>query len=131
MGLCLALMLAGYLLLYRGWRQVHGAHGTIVRDGIYACVRHPQYTGLFLLIACFLVQWPTLITVLMAPILLYAYLRLVQEEEGIMIERFGDVYARYAERTPRFFPPTTEWFALFTAKVPDYTEDGGESWKGF
>ena len=93
MGLSLALMLAGYLLLSRGWRQVHGAHGKIVSDGLYAFVRHPQYTGLFLLIAGFLVQWPTLITVLMAPILLYAYLRLVQEEEGIMIERFGDVYA--------------------------------------
>ena len=119
MGLSLALMLAGYLLLSRGWRQVHGAHGKIVSDGLYAFVRHPQYTGLFLLIGGFLVQWPTLITVLMTPVLVYAYVRLARQEEGVMIERFGSDYVQYAERTPRLFPARAYWIAFFTAKVPD------------
>ncbi|MEA3274085.1 MAG: isoprenylcysteine carboxylmethyltransferase family protein [Pseudomonadota bacterium] len=131
MALSLALMLAGYLLLSRGWRQVHGARGRMVTDGLYAYARHPQYTGLFLLIAGFLVQWPTLITVLMAPVLLYAYVRLAGQEEGVMTERFGDAYRRYAERVPRFFPPAARWGAFLSAEVPDYAAEGGERWKGF
>ena len=56
MGLSLVLLLAGYVLLSKGWRQVHQAHGRLVTDGVYAYVRHPQYTGLFLVIIAFLVQ---------------------------------------------------------------------------
>jgi len=81
MGLSLALMLMGYTLLSKGWSQIHRERGGLVTDGIYAYVRHPQYTGLFLLIAGFLVQWPTILTVLMAPVLLYAYVHLARREE--------------------------------------------------
>lgn len=130
MGLSLVLMLAGYLLLSRGWRQVHGAHGRLVTEGLYAYARHPQYTGLFLLIAGFLVQWPTLITVLMAPVLFYAYVRLAWQEEGDMTERFGDAYVRYAEQVPRFFPPAARWGAFLTTPAPEGPEEGGTQWKG-
>ncbi len=81
MGLSLVLMLMGYTLLSKGWMQIHAARGGLVSDGIYAYVRHPQYTGLFLLIIGFLVQWPTLLTVIMAPIMLYAYVHLARVEE--------------------------------------------------
>ncbi len=125
MGLSLALMLAGYELLSKGWRQVHGAQGHLVTDGLYAYARHPQYTGLFLLIAGFLVQWPTLITVLMTPVLLYAYVRLARQEEGVVIDRFGDVYRRYAAGMPRFFPRVTEWGAFLFARIPAHPDSGG------
>ena len=124
MGASLVLMLAGYILLSRGWRQVHGAHGYMVTDGLYAYVRHPQYTGLFLVIAGFLVQWPTLLTVLMAPILLYAYVHLARSEERFMLKQFGEQYADYRRRVPAFFPPRYQWKALFTAPVP---EDGAHN----
>ena len=113
MGVSLVLMLAGYTLLSRGWRQVHGSHGQLTISGLYAVVRHPQYTGLFLIIAGFLVQWPTLITVLMAPVLFYAYIRLARQEEGVMTDRFGDAYAQYAQQVPSFFPPVGQWRQLF------------------
>lgn len=129
MVLSLALMLMGYLLLSRGWQQVHGTQGRMVTDGLYAFVRHPQYTGLFLLIAGFLVQWPTLVTVLMAPVLLYAYVRLARQEEGMMIERFGHIYTEYAERTPRFFPPVVQWTAFLAARVPSSATTGDTQWK--
>ncbi|WP_029131859.1 methyltransferase family protein [Sedimenticola selenatireducens] len=125
MGVSLVLMLAGYILLSRGWRQVHGSHGRMTTDGLYTVVRHPQYTGLFLLIAGFLVQWPTLITVLMAPILLYAYVRLARQEETVMTDRFGNDYVRYAERTPRFFPPVSRWGLLFSTQVLNRRSDAG------
>ena len=131
MGLSLTLMFAGYLLLSKGWRQVHGAHEKMVTDGLYVFVRHPQYTGLFLLIAGFLVQWPTLLTALMTPVLIVAYVRLAGQEERVMNERFGDLYTRYATQTRRFFPPMRKWVAFLSTQVPAYKEEGGEQWKGF
>jgi protein-S-isoprenylcysteine O-methyltransferase Ste14 len=118
MGASLVLMLAGYLLLSRGWRQVHSARGKMVTDGLYTYLRHPQYTGLFLVIAGFLVQWPTLLTVLMAPILVYAYVHLARSEERHMLNQFGDQYANYKLRVPAFFPPWRQWRVLFTTPVP-------------
>jgi protein-S-isoprenylcysteine O-methyltransferase Ste14 len=126
MALSLALMVLGYLLLSKGWRQIHGVHGQMASDGVYAYVRHPQYTGLFLLIAGFLVQWPTLITVLMAPILLVAYVRLAGDEEQAMLACFGRDYAEYAQRTPRFFPHAGSWINFVTSPVPVSGNDGGE-----
>ena len=127
MGASLALMLAGYVLLSKGWRQVHGAGRCVISGGLYAYVRHPQYTGLFLVITGFLVQWPTLLTVLMAPILLYAYVRLARSEERYMLKQFGEQYADYMRRVPAFFPPLHQWKALFTTQVPEEPGNGAHN----
>lgn len=119
MGLSLAFMLVGYTLLSKGWTQIHASHGKLVADGIYAYARHPQYTGLFLVISGFLIQWPTLITVLMAPLLLMAYVRLARFEERKALTEFGDAYREYVQRTPAFFPPLKQWLAFLTVNVPD------------
>ena len=52
----------------------------------------------------FLLQWPTLLTLLMFPFLLCMYGRLAVTEEQDMRERFGVEYQAYAARTPRFLP---------------------------
>jgi len=75
-----------------------------VTDGIYAFVRHPQYLGLFLLIASLLIQWPTILSVLMAPVLLLTYIRLARREEREMEAQFGDDYRNYEARVPAFLP---------------------------
>jgi len=75
-----------------------------VTDGIYRYVRHPQYTGFFLVILGFLIQWPTLITLAMAPILLWMYLRLARREEAVMIDQFGDTYRHYMTQVNGFLP---------------------------
>ncbi|MCW9012776.1 MAG: isoprenylcysteine carboxylmethyltransferase family protein [Gammaproteobacteria bacterium] len=113
----LFLMIAGYVLLSKGWRQVHGAHGNMVTDGVYSYARHPQYTGLFLVIGGFLVQWPTFLTVLMAPVLVYAYVRLARSEEQIMQARFGENYERYSKSVPAFVPAAGKWRGFFMAKL--------------
>lgn len=117
MGLSLLLMLMGYTLLSKGWTQIHAARGGLVTDGIYAYARHPQYTGLFLLIIGFLVQWPTFLTVLMAPIMLYAYVHLARIEEQRTEAEFGEAYNEYAQKTPAFFPPRNQWRAFLTVEV--------------
>ena len=109
MGLSLVFLIAGYTLMSKGWRQIHGAHDTLVADGVYAYARHPQYTGLFLIITGFLIQWPTLLTVIMAPILIFAYMRLSRSEEAVVQQKFTQAYREYASATPMFFPAMKQW----------------------
>lgn len=117
MALSLALLIAGYTLMSKGWRQIHRAHGQLVTGGVYAFARHPQYTGLFLVIVGFLVQWPTLLTVIMAPMLVLAYARLSRSEERVMQKQFGDSYRHYATRIPMFFPSLEKWKAFLYTPV--------------
>jgi protein-S-isoprenylcysteine O-methyltransferase Ste14 len=125
MAASLVLMISGYVLLSKGWRQVHGGKGRMITDGLYGYVRHPQYTGLFLVILGFLVQWPTLLTVLMAPVLVYAYVRLAYSEEHHMLDRFGDQYREYARRVPAFIPPFDRWKDFLMAEVPESDSQQG------
>lgn len=115
MAISLMLLLTGYLLLSKGWRLVHGTEGRLVTGGVYSFARHPQYTGLFLIIIAFLVQWPTMLTVLMAPVLVAAYVHLARREEVSMRARFGEQYDKYARRVPGFIPPISCWGRFLTA----------------
>lgn len=67
-------------------------------------MRHPQYSGLLLVMVGMLIQWPTIITALMFPVLVAVYHRLARREEAKMIEQEGDAYRQYVERTPMFIP---------------------------
>ncbi len=98
------MFLAALVLMGRAFRLIHAAQGELVTNELYAYVRHPQYSALFLLIVSLLIQWPALLSWLMAPILFIAYLRLVRREESEMIERFGERYLVYRARTPAFVP---------------------------
>ena len=98
------LMLAGLLLIGAGWRRIHGAHGALVTDGVYARMRHPQYAGLFLITIGMLIQWPTIITVATWPLLILVYYRLARREEREALAEFGEAYVQYAGNTPAFFP---------------------------
>lgn len=98
------LMLAGFFMMAAGWRQVHSAKGGLVTDGIYGYVRHPQYSGLFIITIGLLIQWPTIITVLMWPVLILAYYKLSKKEEEEMEREFGEEYKRYKEKVPMFIP---------------------------
>lgn len=72
--------------------------------GIYGLVRHPQYTGIFLVILGQLVHWPTILTLMLAPVIVFAYVRLARREELRMIRRFGENYRAYQRRVPMFLP---------------------------
>lgn len=99
-----AAMIAGLIIMGKAWRQIHKANGQLVTSGLYRRVRHPQYSGLFLIIAGAFIQWPTLITVVMLPVLLLMYYRLARREEREMESRFGDQYGIYQQQVPMFWP---------------------------
>lgn len=95
---------AGLILMAVGWREVYFSKGRLVVAGLYSRVRHPQYTGFILVLIGFLIQWPTIITLVMFPFLVYMYYRLGRKEEKEMVERFGDEYREYIKRTRMFLP---------------------------
>jgi protein-S-isoprenylcysteine O-methyltransferase Ste14 len=98
------IMALGLSIMWRAWRQIHAAHGVLVTDGMYERVRHPQYVGLFLITVGMLVQWPTVLTLVMWPLLTWTYYRLALREEREMRALFGPSYEAYRLRVPAFVP---------------------------
>jgi len=100
------LIIAGFFLLSSAWRVLYVAQRrhTLATKGPYSKIRHPQYVGFVMIMFGFLLQWPTIITVLMFPILLYMYFRLARIEERESHAQSGDEYSRYEKLTPAFFP---------------------------
>jgi protein-S-isoprenylcysteine O-methyltransferase Ste14 len=96
----------GFILLASAWDVLYKAQRarTLATGGPYATIRHPQYVAFVLIMFGFLLQWPTLLTLIMFPILLLVYARLSFNEESDARARFGEEYTRYAARTPAFFP---------------------------
>ncbi|MDO8777200.1 MAG: isoprenylcysteine carboxylmethyltransferase family protein [Burkholderiaceae bacterium] len=96
----------GFILLSSAWNVLYHAQRrhALATVGPYAVIRHPQYVAFVLIMLGFLLQWPTLLTLLMFPILLLMYGRLAITEEAEMRKQFGDVFEQYAQRTPRFIP---------------------------
>jgi protein-S-isoprenylcysteine O-methyltransferase Ste14 len=104
--LSIALIGGGFILLASAWPVLHRAQqaGTLAETGPYARIRHPQYVGFVLIMLGFLVQWPTILTVLMFPVLVVMYWRLSIWEEREALRAFGDAYRAYSVRVPRFIP---------------------------
>ncbi len=98
-----ALSFAGVALVAVGWHQIHRAEG-LVTTGLYRWVRHPQYTGLLLFTLGWIVHWPSVVTLLLWPVLAGAYVWLARREERDARAEFGEAWDRYAERTRRFVP---------------------------
>jgi protein-S-isoprenylcysteine O-methyltransferase Ste14 len=100
------LIFGGFVLLSAAWKVLYEAQRDhkLATTGPYAHVRHPQYVGFVLIMLGFLFQWPTLITLVMFPILVMMYVKLAHREEREVLAEFGETYARYAATTPAFFP---------------------------
>ncbi|MES2915043.1 MAG: isoprenylcysteine carboxylmethyltransferase family protein [Pseudomonadota bacterium] len=96
----------GFWLLSAAWPVLYAAQraGRLATTGPYARIRHPQYVGFVLILTGFLVQWPTILTVAMYPVLIWMYLRLSRSEEAEARARFGAEYDAWARRVPAFLP---------------------------
>ena len=96
----------GFWLLALAWKVLYAAQRShrLATTGAYAHVRHPQYIGFILIMTGFLLQWPTLVTLAMFPILIVMYVRLARREARDAQAEFGKDYLRYEARTPAFFP---------------------------
>ncbi|MFN0072272.1 MAG: methyltransferase family protein [Chloroflexota bacterium] len=100
------LIFGGFIVIASAWDVLYKAQrsNTLATSGPYARVRHPQYGGFILVVLGFLLQWPTLITLAMFPVLVVMYVRLAQREEREVRAELGEEYARYAAVTPGWIP---------------------------
>jgi len=100
------LIFGGFIFLASAWGKLYRAQSEhkLATTGAYAYVRHPQYVGFIIIMFGFLLQWPTLLTLLMFPVLVWMYVRLARSEERDALKEFGEQYFRYARITPAFFP---------------------------
>lgn len=96
----------GFILLGSAWDVLYKAQREqrLAMTGPYAFVRHPQYVAFILILAGFLIQWPTLLTLLMFPVLVAMYVRLAHREEQEVLAEFGSEYTVYVAATPGFVP---------------------------
>lgn len=96
----------GFWLLSAAWNVLYQAQQkhVLATTGPYARVRHPQYVGFVLIMFGFLIQWPTILTVAMFPILVVMYVLLARSEEREALRVFGEDYRRYMARVPAFAP---------------------------
>lgn len=100
------LIFGGFFLLAAAWEVLYRAQRTqtLATTGPYARMRHPQYAAFIVIMLGFLLQWPTIPTLLMFPILVTMYVRLAHKEEAEVRAEFGEAYDQYAAATPAFFP---------------------------
>lgn len=108
------LILIGFGVLSASWRVLYLAqkNKTLAVTGPYEYIRHPQYAAFTAIMFGFLLQWPTIPTLIMFPVLVFMYVRLSLSEEKIVEKEFGEVYRAYAKRVPGFFPSVRYIFNL-------------------
>ena len=96
----------GFWLLADAWKVLYAAQRSrsLATTGPYSRLRHPQYVGFVLIMFGFLLQWPTLVTLVMFPILVTMYALLAKREESEAERAFGKAWRDYAARTPRYMP---------------------------
>ncbi|PKH06162.1 isoprenylcysteine carboxylmethyltransferase family protein [Moritella sp. Urea-trap-13] len=99
-------IILGLVLLSSAWNVLHQAQKAhcLASTGWYARCRHPQYIAFIMIMFGFLLQWPTIPTLLMFPILVVVYIKLAKREETIALAEFGDEYRDYMHKTPAWLP---------------------------
>jgi protein-S-isoprenylcysteine O-methyltransferase Ste14 len=101
-----ALIGGGFWLIAVAWRHLYAAARShqLATAGPYGWLRHPQYAGFLLVMIGLLVQWPTIPTLAMFPVLVVVYRRLARNEEQEVAATFGSAWAEYAAAVHPFRP---------------------------
>jgi protein-S-isoprenylcysteine O-methyltransferase Ste14 len=97
----------GILLVIFGWYQIYEAKGKLVKTGLYKYTRNPQYIGFLLITGGLNIQWLTIITTALWPVLAILYWRLAKIEEKESEAKYGKEFLEYKGTTPRFIPRLT------------------------
>ena len=101
-----AVSLVGMALVVVAWVQLYRSRqkGDLVTSGLYSYSRHPQYLGIIFITIGWFIHWPSILTLLMLPVLVYMYYKLALDEEEEVMESLEDPskYKDYMSDTPRF-----------------------------
>ena len=124
-----SLVFLGVKLVSAGWREVYRARSEnrMAAEGPYAAVRHPQYTGFFLVVfGESVAHWPTLLSLAAFPVIVAAYVVLARQEEREMLRRFGHHYVIYRRRAGTFLPHAKQWRELYAVVTNDVSSSRGQ-----
>jgi len=94
----------GILLVIFGWYQIFQAKGKLVKKGLYKYVRNPQYLGFLVITGGLNIQWLTIITIALWPVLVILYYRLAKIEEREAEAKYGEEFQAYKHAVPLFIP---------------------------
>jgi len=96
------LMIIGMIFILVAWITLYRHIKTeeLVTSGIYSLSRHPQYLGFLIIIIGWFVGWPTILTAIFTPILIYKYVKvcIIEEKELSHIK----AYEKYKSEVPFF-----------------------------
>ncbi len=96
------LIIIGTIFIVFGWISLYKnlKSGDLASKGVYSYSRHPQYLGFILVIIGWFVGWPTILTLIFAPILIYKYVKVckIEEKELTKITNYG----KYKKKVPFF-----------------------------
>jgi methanethiol S-methyltransferase len=102
------IIVIGIFLIVFGWRQIFKARsknqGQLVTTGLYSYIRHPQYLGFLLITLGMLLEWPTIFTLLLWPVLTVVYYRLAKAEDKEIEAQFGEQFREYKRSVSAFLP---------------------------
>ncbi len=103
---CLVATIRCWKRMGRHWKMsvTPGEETVLITDGPFARVRHPIYGYSILLMLCTLVAVPTPPMLLIAVVHVTMMILKARNEEDFLLRQHGEAYARYVERTGRFFP---------------------------
>jgi protein-S-isoprenylcysteine O-methyltransferase Ste14 len=96
----------GFILLSAAWNVLYQAQKQhrLATTGAYARIRHPQYLAFIAIMFGFLLQWPTILTLAMFPVLVAMYVHLAHTEEAEARRVFGAEYDRYSALVAAWIP---------------------------
>ena len=104
-GQALRVVVIGLAYITRGGQNRQPWANALVEGGVFAHCRNPLYVGNALILTGLAIVhggWAMYLIVL--PFFGFAYTAIVMAEEQYLLRRFGDAYARYCERVPRWVP---------------------------
>ena len=104
-GLILRGLVIGHVHVRRAGqgRSIHAA--TLFTDGMFSLCRNPLYTGnILIFVGIFLMHGNVWTVTLGSASYIFIYYAIVQAEEAYLLKTFGEPYAAYCARVPRWVP---------------------------
>jgi protein-S-isoprenylcysteine O-methyltransferase Ste14 len=103
----LSIILLGIWTLGKNWApSVSGVRkdAALITSSPYDIVRHPIYLGAFIFLIALSLVSANLVIILPTIAILTLLYASIDEEEAMLVDRFGEQYLEYMKRTPRFIP---------------------------
>jgi protein-S-isoprenylcysteine O-methyltransferase Ste14 len=76
----------------------------LVTGGLFKICRNPMYLGLFLTVIASLLYNINLIITICGIIVVLLHIKIINAEERILIEKFGNQYREYCQQVPKLIP---------------------------